>query len=490
VKRETIHISQRYTCIGVVALALLTSSCASDRPSVREREASKAFPRSEPPSILAERFHVKKEDGGSVHAAPIREATAVPEGSTTPKEALAQPVPVEKLGTAESSPATQGRVDPGPSPEKRVVGVTGLQVQERGPAGATILVVADGALTDYESFTLPSPPRLVIDIPRARHGIPQPVALPAGSPILKIRTTQYRETPVPVVRLVFDLKQALPYRLEITGNQMQVLVSEEASKEAPSVPAAEQIEPAKEEKSAEVPSPTGPPAEPQATLSTAEGKLQPEVPVASRPGEETASKEDRKPPEEIEPAAEKATAEPAETVAQPPPAIPPPDPGPSPEKRVVEVTGLQVQERGPAGATILVVADGALTDYESFTLPSPPRLVIDIPRARHGIPQPVALPAGSPILKIRTTQYRETPIPIVRLVFDLRQALPFGTDRTEKGLQVSIGEGAQETVPAVVAEAPKKEAAPKAQPPPPPRKAQPPLIARRPRPEHRRVPPK
>ena len=74
------------------------------------------------------------------------------------------------------------------------------------------------------------------------------------------------------------------------------------------------------------------------------------------------------------------------------------------EARVVEVTGLQVQARGPAGATILVTADGVLADYESFALPDPPRLVIDLPHARHAIPQPVALPAGSPILKVRSTQ--------------------------------------------------------------------------------------
>ncbi|MCI0410077.1 MAG: AMIN domain-containing protein, partial [Acidobacteria bacterium] len=86
---------------------------------------------------------------------------------------------------------------------------------------------------------------------------------------------------------------------------------------------------------------------------------------------------------------------------------------------MVEVTGLQFQDRGPTGLTILVTADGVLADYESFMLPDPPRLVIDLPRARHAIPQPVALPSGSPILKIRTTQYRERPIPVVRLVFDL-----------------------------------------------------------------------
>jgi type IV pilus assembly protein PilQ len=151
------------------------------------------------------------------------------------------------------------------------------------------------------------------------------------------------------------------------------------------------------------------------------------------------------------------------------------------------VIGLQVQGRGPTGASIIVTADGPLTDYESFALANPPRLVIDLPHARHAIRQPVAVPAGSPILKIRTTQYREHPVPVVRLVFDLGQPLPFKTDRVVTGLQVSLGEVAQESVPSTMAEAPKKEATPKVQ-PPLRKKPSPSPLARRPTPEPRPPP--
>jgi type IV pilus assembly protein PilQ len=152
------------------------------------------------------------------------------------------------------------------------------------------------------------------------------------------------------------------------------------------------------------------------------------------------------------------------------------------------VTGLQVQGRGLAGATILVTANGTLTDYESFALANPPRLVIDLPHARHAIRQPVAVPAGSPILKIRTTQYREHPVPVVRLVFDLGQSLPFTTERTETGVQVILGVATQESVPAPgMAEAPAKEPPPKVQ-PPLPRKTPAPSLAKRTRPDPKRVP--
>ncbi len=152
------------------------------------------------------------------------------------------------------------------------------------------------------------------------------------------------------------------------------------------------------------------------------------------------------------------------------------------EASVIEVTGVQVQA-GAAGATILVTADGLLSDYESFALPDPPRLVIDLPHARHAISQPVALPAGSPILKVRTTQYRERPVPIVRLVFDLAAALPFKTQRIENGLEISVGEVPKESAPPPsVATRPKREEVPK-QPPLTRQKPPPTVSTKRPGPE-------
>jgi len=246
-------------------------------------------------------------------------------------------------------------------------------------------------------------------------------------------------------------------------------------------------------------------------------------------------KGEAKPAEDISSAAQNAAPEAAEAYAQPArteeretaqaspqtqereqqvPAKVSLKPAAPPDARAVMVTGLQVQGRGPAGATILVTADGTLTDYESFALPNPPRLVIDLPHARHAIRQPVAVPAGSPILKIRTTQYRQHPIPVVRLVFDLGQSLPFTTERTETGVQVILGVATQESVPApgmakapkqepvpstmaeapkqepipsTMAEAPKKEAAPKVQ-PPLRKKPSPSPLARRPTPEPRPAP--
>jgi type IV pilus secretin PilQ/predicted competence protein len=111
--------------------------------------------------------------------------------------------------------------------------VTGVQVRVQGPGEASIVVTADGALVDYASFAELDPPRLVIDLPHARNAISQPVNLPAGSPILRIQTMQIQQGPIPALRLVLDLKQMLPYRVELTGNSLLLLVRAEVSESAP-----------------------------------------------------------------------------------------------------------------------------------------------------------------------------------------------------------------------------------------------------------------
>ncbi|MEI8191055.1 MAG: secretin N-terminal domain-containing protein, partial [candidate division NC10 bacterium] len=79
----------------------------------------------------------------------------------------------------------------------------------------------DGPITAYESFTLPDPPRLVVDIPSAIHAVPQPIS--ARPPLVTaIRSSQYRERPVQIVRVVFDLRSTLPYRIVATQNQLRV----------------------------------------------------------------------------------------------------------------------------------------------------------------------------------------------------------------------------------------------------------------------------
>jgi type IV pilus secretin PilQ/predicted competence protein len=381
--------------------------------------------------------------------------------------------------------ARRGTAEPGAAfLERGIVAVTDVQVEGRGPDLISLVVTADGILAKYESFALPDPPRLVIDLPRARHKIARPVALPAGSPVVKVRTTQYRERPIPVVRLVLDLTQDLPYRLDISDHQLHILIGEAASEGPP---------PAREARPQAIGDVAPPPTvEPPVTQPVAEGEAAApgEPQQAVSPEGESLKEQQAKILEELAAEAEKtalrsaeeplrsvvrekvetpaARPEPPSETRREPAKRPRPLAAPKvPRKPPVGVTAVEVLARGPEAATILVTADGALIEYESFALPDPPRLVIDLSHARHAIRRPVVLPAASPIAKVRATQYRERPIPIVRVVLDLRRALPFTVERIDSGVKISLGEPEKAPgPPAPVAKRPPEDTIGKVQPPP------------------------
>jgi type IV pilus assembly protein PilQ len=149
--------------------------------------------------------------------------------------------------------------------------------------------------------------------------------------------------------------------------------------------------------------------------------------------------------------------------ASPPPAAPPaPAPAAPAARRPVELTGVEVQQAGSGGLVVVVTGDGPIPTYESFTLPDPPRLVVDIPNAVHAIPQPIAAPA-SLVTAMRSSQYRERPVQIVRVVMDLRSALPYRVRTAQNQLRVDIGTAAEAaaTTPGVPAGPPAPAAAAK-----------------------------
>ena len=68
-----------------------------------------------------------------------------------------------------------------------------------------------------------------------------------------------------------------------------------------------------------------------------------------------------------------------------PAVVPAPAPVAAPARGTIEVTGVEMQESGSNGVVVLVSGDGPIPTYESFALPDPPRLVVDIPNAVHAI---------------------------------------------------------------------------------------------------------
>jgi type IV pilus assembly protein PilQ len=182
---------------------------------------------------------------------------------------------------------------------------------------------------------------------------------------------------------------------------------------------------------AEIP-PTPTPAILAATPAEAAPPPAPPAPVTPPPASE--------PPPAAAPAAATAPPAPAPSAATAPPAPVAAPASAAPATGPIEVTGLEFVDGPSGGLVVRVAASGPVEGYESFTLPDPPRLVVDIPNATHAVAQPVT--ARSPILAARSSQYREQPVKVVRLVFDLRSLLPYQVTAVERQLRVEIGAAA------------------------------------------------
>ncbi|MCX5735528.1 MAG: AMIN domain-containing protein, partial [candidate division NC10 bacterium] len=187
----------------LAAAAWMLTACATEMGEVQAPPASPiASPAPAPPPPAP-----PAPSPAVVTPSPSASPTAAAPAAPTPPPAVASP---PRARPAPSAQAARGLVE-----------VTGVEVQDAGSGGLALLVTGDGPITTYESFTLPDPPRLVVDIPSAIHAVPQPIS--ARPPLVTaIRSSQYRERPVQIVRVVFDLRSALPYRVVATGNQLRV----------------------------------------------------------------------------------------------------------------------------------------------------------------------------------------------------------------------------------------------------------------------------
>jgi len=182
------HLLWRSSLLGVAALLL--GACASDMTEVQPAPAA--------PQVVA--------------------ATPAPQPPPEPPRAAEAPPPPAAPGPA---PVAAPEAPPPAQAESGPIEVTGIEVQDAGPGGLVVTVVADGPIASYESFTLPDPPRLIVDIPKATHAIPQPIS--ARPPLVTaIRSSQYRESPVKIVRVVLDLRSMLPYQVVTADRQLRV----------------------------------------------------------------------------------------------------------------------------------------------------------------------------------------------------------------------------------------------------------------------------
>jgi type IV pilus assembly protein PilQ len=104
--------------------------------------------------------------------------------------------------------------------------ISEIVLEQMSQTRASIRIQADRSIPSYESFALPDPPRLVVDIPNANHAIQAYPSPAADSLVKKIRSSQYKDAPTKVVRLVFDLISPSSYLVEAKGDQLRIALGE------------------------------------------------------------------------------------------------------------------------------------------------------------------------------------------------------------------------------------------------------------------------
>lgn len=123
----------------------------------------------------------------------------------------AEASPAPPVSTAETDPAAVPATS-SLTPASKDTTVQRLAIVTKGTV-TTVRIDASGSLT-YRATILTSPDRVVIDLPGAIY--PRLTGrVPGQGPLLtRIRVSQFKGTPDPVVRVVLDLARPAPYRIE------------------------------------------------------------------------------------------------------------------------------------------------------------------------------------------------------------------------------------------------------------------------------------
>jgi hypothetical protein len=171
-----------------------------------------------------------------VPASPPPPAASAPAVPPAPSPA-AQPPPSVPAPAAAQTPTPSAAAAPAPPPAPRVASVppaTRLaRIRRILPAGSAdemrVTVDSDGPLMS-RAFVLADPLRLVVDFDNAATDLGQ-VSIPAGGPLVaRVRSSQLRVSPTPVVRVVLDLLKPVSYRIEPHAGGATIRVSPAAAR--------------------------------------------------------------------------------------------------------------------------------------------------------------------------------------------------------------------------------------------------------------------
>ncbi len=116
-----------------------------------------------------------------------------------------------------------------------------------------------------------------------------------------------------------------------------------------------------------------------------------------------------------------------------------PEPTGAPATRLDEI----VVAPGTGGATIRLAGDGEFP-YTTFVLDAPKRFVIDLPGVTNRTKRS-SIAVGGPVDRVRVAQFRGSPDPVARVVFDLTTDDAPNIERLGNTLVVTFGGNAQAT---------------------------------------------
>src|SRR5262245_27321583 len=104
----------------------------------------------------------------------------------------------------------------------------------------------------------------------------------------------------------------------------------------------------------------------------------------------------------------------------------------------VRLSAVEVVE-GDNGARLVLDVDGAVTP-KSFSLSNPARVVVDLAGATHVVRETSRSYSEGPVTRVRVSQFRSAPDPVVRVVADLRTAMPFQVETQDEDLVLVVGD--------------------------------------------------
>jgi type IV pilus secretin PilQ/predicted competence protein len=108
--------------------------------------------------------------------------------------------------------------------------------------GVSVHLASQGPL-EGKAFTLPNPPRVVVDLKGVVNRVTRRVHPVGAEGVERVRVAQFATAPEPVVRVVVDLDQMLPYHLEATDQGAVLRVGGEPTAAPETVASGQTTEP-------------------------------------------------------------------------------------------------------------------------------------------------------------------------------------------------------------------------------------------------------